>query len=101
MESQATADPSKIPTIRGTLLEMRQRMGSYGKNFGMVAMMFSASECAVETYRGKSDWKNGTAGGFVTGGLIGLRTGLRAGLLGGASFAVFSTVIEFYLMGGH
>ena len=99
MESQATS--TKVPTIRGTLLEYRQRMSSYGKNFGMVAMMFSASECAVETYRGKSDWKNGSAGGFVTGGLIGLRTGLRAGLLGGVSFAVFSTLIEFYLLGGH
>ena len=49
VESQATADPSKIPTVRGTLKEMRQRMGSYAKNFAVIGCMFAMSECVIES----------------------------------------------------
>ena len=72
-------------------------MGSYGKNFGMVALMFGASEGNLQS---KSYWKNLSVAGFVAGDVITFRTVLRPGLLGGASFAVSSLVIEFYLTGG-
>jgi len=98
VESQATADPSKIPTVRGTLKEMRQRMGSYAKNFAIIGCMFACSECVIESHRGITDWKNTTLSGFVTGGIIGLRTGVKGGLAGGAGFALFSTLIDYYFM---
>jgi len=59
--------------------------------------MFAATECTIESYRGKTDWKNGTMAGGITGGLIGLRAGIKGGLLGAAGFAAFSTIIDYYL----
>lgn len=76
-------------------------------------------------YRGKSDWKNGTYAGGLTGGMIGLRgeiqvhyimiliillfsvftykncicllAGVKAGVVGAAGFAAFSTAIDYYM----
>lgn len=60
-------------TAREILREMKGAMLSYGKNFAMLGAVFSGVECCIESARGKSDWKNGTYAGGVTGGLIGLR----------------------------
>uniref|UniRef100_A0A1B6MK95 Mitochondrial import inner membrane translocase subunit TIM22 n=1 Tax=Graphocephala atropunctata TaxID=36148 RepID=A0A1B6MK95_9HEMI len=87
----------KTQTAREILREMKGSMLSYAKNFAMVGAMFSSVECAIETYRGKSDWKNGTYAGGVTGGLIGLRAGVKAAVLGAAGFAAFSTLIDYYM----
>lgn len=60
-------------TAREILREMKNSMLSYAKNFAILGAVFSGVECCIETARGKSDWKNGTYAGGVTGGLIGLR----------------------------
>ncbi|XP_055513445.1 LOW QUALITY PROTEIN: mitochondrial import inner membrane translocase subunit Tim22 [Leucoraja erinacea] len=90
-------DPLKTPTAREVLKDMGQRGMSYAKNFAIVGAMFSCTECIIESYRGKSDWKNSVLSGCVTGGAIGFRAGLKAGTLGCAGFAAFSAVIDYYL----
>lgn len=60
-------------TAREVLRDMKNTTLGYAKNFAMIGAVFTAIECTIETQRGKSDWKNGTYAGGVTGGLIGLR----------------------------
>jgi import inner membrane translocase subunit TIM22 len=88
---------TKQPSAREVLREMKGTMVSYGKNFAIVGAMFSAVECTIESYRGKSDWRNGTYAGGITGGIIGLRAGIKAGIFGAAGFAAFSTLIDYYM----
>ncbi|XP_059573485.1 mitochondrial import inner membrane translocase subunit Tim22 [Alligator mississippiensis] len=90
-------DPLRTPTAREVLRDMGQRGVSYAKNFAIVGAVFSCTECLVESYRGKSDWKNSVASGCITGGAIGFRAGLKAGALGCGGFAAFSAVIDYYL----
>nr|NP_001088555.2 mitochondrial import inner membrane translocase subunit Tim22 [Xenopus laevis] len=90
-------DPLRTPTAKEVLRDMGQRGMSYAKNFAIVGAMFSCTECLVESYRGKSDWKNSVMSGCITGGAIGFRAGLKAGVLGCGGFAAFSAVIDYYL----
>ncbi|XP_050784993.1 mitochondrial import inner membrane translocase subunit Tim22 [Gopherus flavomarginatus] len=90
-------DPYRTPTAKEVLKDMGQRGMSYAKNFAIVGAMFSCTECLVESYRGKSDWKNSVISGCITGGAIGFRAGLKAGTLGCGGFAAFSAVIDYYL----
>lgn len=87
----------KQQTAREIFQEMKGTTLSYAKNFAMVGALFAGVECAIETYRGKSDWRNGTYAGGITGGVIGLRAGMKAGILGAAGFAAFSTIIDYYM----
>ncbi|KAJ1184836.1 hypothetical protein NDU88_001633 [Pleurodeles waltl] len=90
-------DPYRTPTAKEVLRDMGQRGASYAKNFAIVGAMFSCTECLVESYRGKSDWKNSVISGCITGGAIGFRAGLKAGAIGCGGFAAFSAAIDYYL----
>jgi len=90
------APETQQQTARSVFREMKSRAASYGKNFAVVGAMFSATECVVESYRGKTDLQNGTMAGCITGGLLGLRAGGQAAILGCAGFAAFSTAIDYY-----
>ena len=94
---EATMMDPQQQTVKQVLKEMKGKSLSYAKNFGMLGLIFSAVECTIESYRAKSDWKNGTLAGGITGGLIGLRAGVKGGLFGAAGFALFSSIIEYYL----
>lgn len=95
----STATDFQKQTVKSVLLDMKNRTLSQAKNFAILGAMFSITECTIESYRAKTDWKNGTLAGGITGGCIGLRAGIKGGLVGAAGFAIFSSLIEYYL--GH
>ncbi|KAL7638524.1 UNVERIFIED_CONTAM: hypothetical protein RMT77_011094 [Armadillidium vulgare] len=86
-----------IPTAREVFRELRVTTVGYGKNFAAIGLIFSSVECAIESYRGKTDWKNGTYAGAITGGLLGFRAGLQPAILGAGGFAAFSFLIDYYM----
>ncbi|XP_060533806.1 mitochondrial import inner membrane translocase subunit Tim22 [Cylas formicarius] len=93
----ASVTSVETQTARQVFQEMKTTTLGYAKNFALIGAVFSGVECTIETMRGKSDWKNGTYAGAVTGGMIGLRAGVKAGVFGAAGFAAFSTVIDYYM----
>lgn len=84
-------------TYKQMFTDVKTKTLSSGKSLAKLGAMFAAAECTIESYRGKSDWRNGTLAGGVTGGLIGLRAGPKGALYGGIGFAAFSTLIEYIL----
>ena len=95
----STATEFQKQTFKSVLLDMKTRTLSQARTFAILGAMFSVVECTIESYRAKTDWKNGTLAGGVTGGCIGLRAGIKGGIFGAVGFAAFSTLIEYYL--GH
>jgi len=91
---------AQTQTAREVLRDMKNSTVSYGKNFAAIGLMFSGVECALESYRGKTDWKNGTYSGGIVGGILGLRAGVKPGVFGAMGFAVFSFAIEYWMHGG-
>lgn len=98
---QTAPHMERSQTVKEIFNDMRKTTHSYGKNFAAIGLVFAGVECCIESYRGVTDWKNGTYAGGVTGGLIGLRAGIKAGILGAAGFAAFSTVIDYYMRHRH
>jgi import inner membrane translocase subunit TIM22 len=95
--TDATLTAPENQTVKTVLKDMKGKMVSHAKSFAVLGAMFAATECTLESYRGKSDWRNGTGAGAIVGGLIGLRAGVKAGIVGAAGFAAFSSAIEYYL----
>ncbi|TPX33717.1 hypothetical protein SmJEL517_g03426 [Synchytrium microbalum] len=83
--------------LKFTLRDMGSRSLSSAKNFGMVALLFSSSECVIETYRAKNDMYNGISAGCMTGGALSARAGPKAMLGGCVGFAAFSAAIDYYM----
>ena len=69
---------------------------SWLKDF-FVFLRFASTECIIESYRGKSDYKNAVYSGFVTGGLLGYRAGPMGAVYGGCGFAAFSLAIDYFM----
>nr|CAD7442948.1 unnamed protein product [Timema bartmani] len=92
-----TGPTEKVQSAREVFKEMKTTTLSYAKNFALIGAVFAGVECVIESHRGKTDWRNGTYAGAVTGGVIGLRAGIKAGVIGAAGFAAFSTIIDYYM----
>ena len=88
---------AKPQTARDIGKEMWCRTKSYGKSFGFLGLALSGTECALETYRGKSDLYNSLYAGCAVGGGMGLRAGIVPGCVGCAGFAAFSAAIDWYM----
>jgi len=69
---------------------------SMGKSFGAAGLAFSASECAFESYRGKTDMWNTVSAGCASGAILGWRGGPQAMGFGCAGFAAFSLAIDYF-----
>ena len=82
---------------RETLIDMKNTIVSNAKTFAVVGLMFAGTECAVESYRGVSDWRNSCYAGGITGALLGLRAGVKAAGFGAAGFAAFSLAIDYFM----
>lgn len=74
----------------------RSAWGS-AKNFGYIGAVYSGSECVIEGYRGKSDYKNGIAAGCFTGAFLAKGSGPQNMAIGCAGFAAFSAAIDAYM----
>lgn len=77
--------------------DMGRSSWSSAKNFGYIGAIFSGTECAIEGFRAKSDWKNGVAGGCLTGGWLAKSAGPQAMVVGCGGFAAFSAAIDYYM----
>ena len=88
---------AKPQTAREVYKEMAARSKSYGKSFAFLGLALSGTECVIESYRGKSDWRNSVYSGCAVGGGMGLRAGIMPGCLGCAGFAAFSAAIDMYM----
>lgn len=92
-----TAKEFQSQTLKSVFRDMKTRTLASAKSFSILAGMFGATECAYETYRGKSDLLNDVLAGTTTGCIVGLRGGLTAGIFGAVTFGALSGVAGLYL----
>ncbi|EIW72794.1 hypothetical protein TREMEDRAFT_25751 [Tremella mesenterica DSM 1558] len=77
--------------------EMGKSMWRSGRGFAKVGALYSGVECGIEGYRAKNDLTNAVSAGFVTGAILARNSGPVAMAGGGAAFAGFSAVIDWWL----
>ncbi|KAI9189835.1 Mitochondrial import inner membrane translocase subunit tim22 [Blastocladiella emersonii ATCC 22665] len=78
--------------------DMRGRVVGSAKSLGVIGGIFAGTECAVESFRAKSDVYNGAVAGCITGGGLAGRSGPKAALGGCVSFAAFSVAIDHFFI---
>ncbi|CAO1605939.1 MAG: hypothetical protein LQ349_002437 [Xanthoria aureola] len=93
---QLTNLPLRQQLSRG-FRDMGSRSYSSAKNFGIIGAMFAGTECCIESYRAKSDWKNGVSAGCITGGTLGAKAGPQAAAFGCVGFAAFSAAVDAFM----
>lgn len=70
------------------------------RGFSKVGLVYSATECFIESERGTHDIANAIYAGCATGGFLAMQGGPGAAMTGCAGFALFSAMIEKF-MGNH
>ncbi|KAI8988534.1 mitochondrial import inner membrane translocase subunit Tim17 family protein [Mycotypha africana] len=83
--------------IKHAFKDMGSKSMSMAKNFGLVGLIYSGSECCIESYRAKNDLYNSVTAGAFTGGLLAVKAGPQAMALGAGGFALFSLAIDWYM----
>lgn len=95
-QTKVIADLSVREQLKHGLKDMGKQSFSSAKNFGLIGMVFTATECGIEGFRAKNDLWNGVAGGCITGGVLAAKAGPQAVAFGCAGFAAFSAAIDYY-----
>jgi len=72
---------------------------SMAKNFSVIGVLFSSSECVIAKFRGKSDLRNTLYAGCFSGAVLARGGGFWTMGLGCAGFAAFSLAIDYFLSG--
>mmetsp|Transcript_13303 Transcript_13303/g.23557 ORF Transcript_13303/g.23557 Transcript_13303/m.23557 type:complete len:175 (-) Transcript_13303:509-1033(-) len=88
--------PTRV-VIKEMLLNMKNKSWSFAKGFAVMGAIYSFNECCIEKERGKHDKFNATLAGCATGGMLAYAGGPKAVGMGCASFAAFSTAIEYFM----
>lgn len=88
---------NEVKTTREVIKEMATKSRSTAKSFATFGLLFSGTECAIESVRGRTDHYNLLASGCVTGGLMGFRVGAKPAIIGCASVAAFTAAIEHFM----
>ena len=83
--------------IKASLAHLRARSWSYAKGFGGFGLVYSGSECVIETMRAKHDVYNSAAAGCFTGGALAYQAGPKAMCFGCVSIAAFSVLIDRFM----
>ncbi len=98
--SPASAQLTALPVreqLRRSLKDMGAKSYSSTKNFAMIGVLYSGTECCIEGYRAKSDLYNSVSAGCVTGAILAYKAGPSATALGCGGFAVVSAAIDAYM----
>eukprot|EP00035_Acanthoeca_spectabilis_P000007 m.70222 g.70222 ORF g.70222 m.70222 type:complete len:229 (-) comp10002_c0_seq2:658-1344(-) len=91
-------------TVKQAMQAVGKQMHRTGRNFAMIGCAFAGTECVIESIRGRTDHSaslqnNSVYAGAIVGSALGFRAGPQAALFGGATFAVFSVVIDHFMRG--
>ena len=73
---------------------MKYRAPVIGGNFATWSVLFNTCDCALVEIRQKEDPWNSIASGFITGGLIAVRSGPKMSLISAVIGGVFLSLIE-------
>eukprot|EP00158_Paraphelidium_tribonemae_P000864 Partr_v1_DN23559_c0_g1_i4_m14327 putative mitochondrial import inner membrane translocase, subunit len=91
--------PSLRVQMREALKDTGRRSFSMAKNFAVVGGVFATTECCIETYRAKHDIYNSASAGCISGAVLAAKGGPGAAAFGCASFAAFSSAIDYFMEG--
>jgi len=83
--------------MRESMKHLRARSWSYAKGFGGFGMVYSGSECVIESVRAKHDVYNSAAAGCFTGASLAYQGGPKAMCFGCATVAAFSVLIDRFM----
>ncbi len=95
--AQSVRAAFKPAVMREAFANLRSRSWSYAKAFAGFGAVYASSECVIESFRAKHDWKNSLGAGCFTGGAMAARAGPTAMCFGCASIGAFSVLIDSFL----
>lgn len=94
---EVTGQKTTRVILKEMFMNLKTKSVSYAKGFAMMGALYSFNECVIEKYRAKHDKVNPALAGCVTGAMLAHSGGPQAMCFGCASFAAFSTAIEYWM----
>ncbi|GLC44775.1 hypothetical protein PLESTB_001216000 [Pleodorina starrii] len=94
---EITPEKTTRVILREMFQNMKSKSVSYAKGFALMGALYSFNECVIEKWRAKHDKVNPALAGCATGAIMAHSAGPTAMCWGCASFAAFSTAIEYWM----